>query len=173
MARERRRTTPTTTTTATRLARARARATLAHRTTLALRTTPGATAVAVRLPAGLWFDVSELFWALPGNPLQSDGVASFDVPAPLGHSPLMLRAGVVVPLRERPRRATRAMVGDPVSLLIGVGNASKWGGSGELYSDDGESFRHRDNTEFLRTRYQLHHSPGGKAGPAAWARGVR
>ena len=131
-------------------------------------TTPGATAVAVRLPAGLWFDVSELFWALPGNPLQSDGVASFEVPAPLGHSPLMLRAGVVVPLRERPRRATRAMVGDPVSLLIGVGNASKWGGSGELYSDDGESFRHRDNVEFLRTRYQLHHSPGGKAGPAAW-----
>ena len=113
-----------------------------------------------RLPEGLWFDVSELFWAAPGTPMLSDGKTTIDVPAPLGHSPLLLRVGCVVPLRERPRRATAAMVGDPISLLLGVGSVSKWGATGELYSDDGETFRHRDQAESLRTRYQLRHISG-------------
>ena len=121
---------------------------------------PGSTSVAVRLPEGLWFDVSELFWAAPGSPMLSDGKTTIDVPAPLGHSPLLLRVGCVVPLRERPRRATAAMVGDPISLLLGVGSVSKWGATGELYSDDGETFRHRDQAESLRTRYQLRHISG-------------
>lgn len=118
---------------------------------------PGLTSVAVRLPEGLWFDVSELFWASPGTALPSDGATPIEVPAPLGQSPLLLRAGSIVPLRERPRRATAAMAGDPVSLLLGVGASSKWGGTGELYSDDGATFRHRDLSESLRTRYQLRH----------------
>jgi alpha 1,3-glucosidase len=121
---------------------------------------PGLTGVSVRLPEGLWFDVSELFWAAPGTPMLSDGKTTIYVPAPLGYSPLLLRAGCIVPLRERPRRATAAMVGDPVSLLLGVGSGSKWGATGELYSDDGETFRHRDQTESLRTRYQLRHILG-------------
>lgn len=120
----------------------------------------GLTSVAIRLPEGLWFDVSELFWATPGTPMLSDGKTTIDVPAPLGYSPLLLRAGCIVPLRERPRRATAAMVGDPVSLLLGVGSGSKWGATGELYSDDGETFRHRDHTESLRTRYHLRHTSG-------------
>lgn len=127
---------------------------------------PGLTNVSVRLPAGLWFDVSELFWAAPGTPMLSDGKATIDAPAPLGYSPLLLREGCIVPLRERPRRATAAMVGDPISLLLGVGPGSKWGGTGELYSDDGETFRHRDQMESLRTRYQLSYVAGKADEPA-------
>jgi alpha 1,3-glucosidase len=123
---------------------------------------PGATSAAVRLPEGLWFDVSELFWAAPGTPLVSDGTAPIHVPAALGTSPLLLRSGAIVAMRERPRRATAAMRSDPVSLLIGLGSGSFWRASGELYSDDGESFRHHDAAESLRTRYQLQRSVGSE-----------
>lgn len=129
---------------------------------------PGAISASVRLPEGLWFDVSALFWAAPGTPLVSDGAAKIDVPAALGTSPLLLRSGAVVPLRERPRRATAAMEGDPVSLLVGVGSGSKWGATGELYSDDGETFRHQDSAESLRTRYQLRRSEGGSGEGEQW-----
>jgi alpha-glucosidase (family GH31 glycosyl hydrolase) len=73
-----------------------------------------------------------------------------EVKAELGTSPLLLRQGVIVPIRERERRSSAQMSGDPVSLLLGMGGRSA---TGWLYSDDGWSLRHQQG-RYHRTYYE-------------------
>jgi hypothetical protein len=139
-------------------------------------TAAGITRIVGKLPRGRWFDVSALFtgpWATPGTVFDSDGSRTVVLPAPLGSTPLLLREGSVVALKERPRRSTAQMEGDPVTLLIGVGGlAGRWGALGWLYSDDGATFSYRRDDqgrggEYLSTTYQLRFLDGAAAERAA------
>lgn len=63
------------------------------------------------------------------------------VPAPLDKIPLLMRAGHIIPRRDRPRRSSGPMRWDPFTLVV-VLDGSETGGQaqGELYVDDGESY---------------------------------
>ncbi|GJJ08411.1 hypothetical protein Clacol_002627 [Clathrus columnatus] len=60
------------------------------------------------------------------------------VPAPLDTVPLLYRGGSIVPTRERPRRATRLMKHDPITLHVALDKSNS--AKGELYLDDGETY---------------------------------
>ncbi|KAF2403160.1 hypothetical protein EJ06DRAFT_580329 [Trichodelitschia bisporula] len=65
------------------------------------------------------------------------GKGSHKVPAPLEKLPVLMRAGHIFPRRDRPRRSSALMRGDPYTLVVVLG---KGGAEGELYVDDGETF---------------------------------
>lgn len=96
----------------------------------------GAAAVPVTLPGrGLWHSLDSgraYDAALEGDRLH---VASADLDA---LPPTYLRGGHAITMRERPRRSTAAMRGDPVTLVLGLDRAGVAGG--ELYLDDGRSY---------------------------------
>ncbi|KAJ1680034.1 glucosidase II [Spiromyces aspiralis] len=87
--------------------------------------------VDVRLPGGVvWYD---LF-----TNERLEGGQSVAREVGLADTPVYVRGGSVVPTRERQRRSSTLMRGDPYTLhvyLDGEGSAS-----GDLYVDDGESF---------------------------------
>ncbi|OQD65803.1 hypothetical protein PENPOL_c005G10589 [Penicillium polonicum] len=58
------------------------------------------------------------------------------IPAPLGHIPVFVRGGSVLPMQE-PALTTKEARGTPWSLLVALGSSSA--ASGQLYLDDGES----------------------------------
>lgn len=63
------------------------------------------------------------------------------IEAPLEKIPLLLRAGGIVPRRDRPRRSSGLMKFDPLTLVVALDpkNATLQA-NGELYLDDGESY---------------------------------
>jgi alpha-glucosidase len=58
------------------------------------------------------------------------------IPAPLGHIPVFVRGGSVVPMQE-PALTTKEARGTPWSLLVALGGSGT--ATGQLYLDDGES----------------------------------
>lgn len=77
-----------------------------------------------------WYD------ALTGTPYA--GRRRVTVAAPMqGPAPTFLRAGAILPRRERARRDTAAQAGDPYTLVIAL--APDGTAAGELYLDDGNS----------------------------------
>ena len=92
----------------------------------------GAKTARVYLPAGIWFDSASL------QRFDSNGYA-FDVDVTIDKIPVFLRAGAVIPRKERVRRSARDMARDPYTLLVTVaGRAAE--AAGTLFLDDGESF---------------------------------
>ena len=70
------------------------------------------------------------------------GKATVAVAAPMrGPAPTFLRAGAILPRRERPRRDTAAQGGDPYTLVVAL--AADGTARGELYLDDGSSNAHQ------------------------------
>jgi alpha 1,3-glucosidase len=93
----------------------------------------------------------------------ADGVPYFDyftykeyrgrgkhaVEAPLEKIPLLMRAGHIIPRRDRARRSSALMRLDPYTLVVVLGDNG--GASGELYVDDGESFDYQQGAFVHRT----------------------
>jgi alpha 1,3-glucosidase len=63
------------------------------------------------------------------------------IPIALDVIPLFIRGGSIIPTRERPRRASRAMKLDPFTIRIALSKSGT--ARGELYLDDGESYDHQ------------------------------
>ncbi|KAF8631083.1 hypothetical protein AX17_005169 [Amanita inopinata Kibby_2008] len=84
----------------------------------------------------------------------ASGGQTVTVPAALHQIPLLVRGGSIVPTRERPRRASTLMKHDPFTLRVALDNAGN--ARGELYLDDGESYRHQQGDfvwrEFIAER---------------------
>ena len=62
--------------------------------------------------------------------------ANITIPAPLGHIPLFVRGGYIIP-RQEPRNTTTASRQQVWGLLVALDNAGS--AKGSLYLDDGES----------------------------------
>lgn len=77
-----------------------------------------------------WYNQSAIDAAIVG------GGANVSIDAPLGHIPIYVRGGYVVPLQE-PAYVTRDARRNPWGLLVALGLGGEAGG--ELYVDDGES----------------------------------
>ena len=118
--------------------------------------TPDVTAVNCYLPG---VDASTTAWynTLTGAP--HAGKATVAVPAPMqGPAPSYLRAGAILPRRERPRRDTAAQGGDPYTLVVAL--AADGTARGELYLDDGSSNAHRSGQSSTRL-FTASPAPGG------------
>ena len=95
--------------------------------------TAGATSAEVALPGGgtqVWYDY-ETFQRYSGG-------RTARVDAPLGRTPVFLRGGTVVPRRDRVRRASDLMHGEPLTLVVAADGQGR--ADGVLYLDDGESY---------------------------------
>jgi len=66
------------------------------------------------------------------------GPGHVKVPAPLDKLPLLMRAGHIIPRRDRPRRSSGLMKLDPFTLVLVLSDSGD--AEGELYLDDGESY---------------------------------
>ena len=95
-------------------------------------TDEGATSVDIYLPAGeAYFDYTTYHrYNGAGKTVHLD--------APLEKLPILMKAGHIVPRKDRPRRSSGLMKFDPYTLLILLTDAGA--ATGELYVDDGESF---------------------------------
>lgn len=101
----------------------------------------GVAQVEVLLPGGMWYDF------LDGTATDADQPANrkFNATASMDSIRSYVRGGSMVTLKERPRRSTVQMAGDPITLVIALDKAGQaWG---ELYVDDGRSYA------FLRGAY--------------------
>lgn len=54
--------------------------------------------------------------------------------------PVMLRGGCILPRRERIRRSSSLMQGDPFTLIVALDDAGY--AKGSVYADDGHSYMH-------------------------------
>ncbi|GAB7351072.1 hypothetical protein MBLNU459_g1548t2 [Dothideomycetes sp. NU459] len=94
-------------------------------------TQEGATSVDVYLPDGeKYFDYFDF--------AKYSGPGHVKVDAPLEKIPLLMRAGHIIPRKDRPRRSSGLMKYDPFTLVVVLGDSGD--AEGELYVDDGESF---------------------------------
>ncbi|KAF4151834.1 hypothetical protein CNMCM6069_003008 [Aspergillus lentulus] len=75
-----------------------------------------------------WYTQREVDYAQPGK--------NTTIPAPLGHIPVFVRGGHVIPMQE-PALTTREARNTPWSLLVALDD--KGDAAGQLYLDDGES----------------------------------
>ncbi len=125
----------------------------------------------VYLPEGRWYD----FW----TGVAHEGPGAIITPAPIGHLPLFLRAGSIIPY-EAVRQHT-GEPGDGVLRLLVAPDAQGHAG-GELYADAGEGHGYRSG-EFWRARlvceanrvrigeYEDESAPTGSgAGVSRWRR---
>lgn len=98
----------------------------------------------VPLPPGQWFD----YFAPERGPLSG----RISEALLLERIPFYIRAGGIIPRKDRPRRATGCMTGDPYTLIVAPdaqGNAL-----GSLYIDDGSSYEYQDGA-YADVRFAL------------------
>jgi len=74
------------------------------------------------------------------------------IDTPLDKIPHYQRGGTIIPVRERPRRSSKLMRNDPITLYVAAELDREYA-NGTLYLDDGESFAHRDEGEYLYWAY--------------------
>lgn len=70
------------------------------------------------------------------------------VNTPLDKIPVFQRGGTIVPIRERPRRSSKLMRDDPITLYVAA-ELNHERANGTIYLDDGESFNYAKNGEYL------------------------
>ena len=103
----------------------------------------GEHSVRVVLPKGtagndVWYDADD-GTAVTGTAANSKSkVIEFNATAPIDTIKHYLRGGTMLPLRERPRRSSAAMIKDPITLVIALN--VQGAAQGDLYLDDGSSY---------------------------------
>uniref|UniRef100_A0A914CV67 Glucosidase II subunit alpha n=1 Tax=Acrobeloides nanus TaxID=290746 RepID=A0A914CV67_9BILA len=74
------------------------------------------------------------------------GPGAVYIDTPIDKIPVYQRGGTIIPVRERPRRASKLMRNDPITLYIATNY--KDFANGTLYMDDGETFEYK-NGDYL------------------------
>ncbi|KAI9350705.1 glycosyl hydrolases family 31-domain-containing protein [Obelidium mucronatum] len=70
-----------------------------------------------------------------------------NVPTPLEKVPTYLRAGTILPRRDRIRRAANLSLRDPYTLIIALDDQGS--AKGTLYVDDGHSYEHETDGKYI------------------------
>jgi len=110
-------------------------------------TSEGCAHVDVYLPgeaSHVWYDYTTHHRYHAGNVIT--------VPTPLQYTPIFLRGGSIITIKERLRRSTTQMKNDPFTLVVALDENKA--ASGTLYLDDGETFQYQNNAfELLSFHY--------------------
>ncbi|KAJ3031929.1 UNVERIFIED_CONTAM: hypothetical protein HDU68_010009 [Siphonaria sp. JEL0065] len=93
-------------------------------------------------PSAKWYDYDTFA-------LQKSGLIT--VPTPLEKVPTYLRAGTILPRRDRIRRAANLSLRDPYTLLIALDDSGS--AKGTLYVDDGHSYEHETSGKYIITEF--------------------
>ena len=100
-------------------------------------TAEGATSVEIYLPPDAkYFDYHTY---APYSATSTKAGATVTIDAPLQKLPVLMKAGHIIPRRDRPRRSSGLMKHDPYTLVI-VLDTVTGSAKGTLYIDDGETF---------------------------------
>lgn len=79
------------------------------------------------------------------------------IPVTMDSIPAYLRAGHIMPTRQRVRRSTSAMINDPLTLFVAVGSANVPAAAtatGLFYHDDGTTFDYKESGKFLLAQFK-------------------
>ncbi|WFD34956.1 glucan 1,3-alpha-glucosidase [Malassezia cuniculi] len=77
------------------------------------------------------------------------------VPAPMDHNvPLLQRAGTILPVHTRARRAAELQANDPYTLRVALPKTGPKHAHGTLYTDDGQTYAHEDGA-FIARQFEL------------------
>ncbi|NXN97572.1 GANAB glucosidase, partial [Rhinopomastus cyanomelas] len=90
---------------------------------------------------------SPLFWGFRAD------LGRGPKPPPPPQIPLFQRGGSVIPRRERIRRSTQCMRGDPFTLHVAL--SPQGTAEGDLFLDDGESFDYDTQSRFLHRHFRF------------------
>ena len=104
--------------------------------------TEGAETVSIYLPPG------ETYYDYFTYATHVGSGSTITIPAPLDKIPLLMKAGHIVPRKDRPRRSSGLMRWDPYTLVITLGSNGE--AEGDLYVDDGESYDYEDGAYIHR-----------------------
>lgn len=104
--------------------------------------TEGAETVSIYLPPG------ETYYDYITYTTHVGSGSTITVPAPLDKIPLLMKAGHVIPRKDRPRRSSGLMRWDPYTLVVTLGSSGE--AEGDLYVDDGESYDYDDGAYIHR-----------------------
>ena len=105
----------------------------------------GATSHSVYLPSGeRWYDLYSPEGY--GTEVKESGNVKFEVD--LGRKVVLQRGGTIIVKQERRRRSTKAMEGDPYTIVVGLDGEGR--GEGEMYMDDGKSYDHEEGKYVIR-----------------------
>jgi alpha 1,3-glucosidase len=100
----------------------------------------GDASITVDLPEGRWYRWSKL----------NEVAGKIDVPYHGGRTAVFLRGGSIVPMKERIRKSSELMFVDPFQIVVGLNGEGK--AEGELYVDDGETFKFVQEGEFVHRK---------------------
>ncbi|CAN0083952.1 unnamed protein product, partial [Scytosiphon promiscuus] len=108
----------------------------------------------------------------PGtSSLSKDTGVHRDIEAPIDKMPVFQRGGSIIPRKQRLRRSSLMMAGDPYTLVVALDDEGK--ASGTLYLDDEESYDYRDKEGGVgRATRRFSFEAGVLAGRAAEGSGV-
>ncbi|KAL8871467.1 MAG: hypothetical protein Q9174_002710, partial [Haloplaca sp. 1 TL-2023] len=79
----------------------------------------------------------------------------------LGHTPVLMRGGHILPRKERPRKSSALMRWDPYTLVIALDHNGH--AEGELYIDDGESFEFQQGV-YIHRKFSI--APSSPSSPS-------
>ncbi|ODV87756.1 glycoside hydrolase family 31 protein [[Candida] arabinofermentans NRRL YB-2248] len=80
------------------------------------------------------------------------GEGYHEIEAPLESIPILIKSGSVIPIKARYRRSSRLMTFDPYTLFVTMDDSAK--AKGYLYIDDGESFNHSLDQDFVYIEFE-------------------
>ena len=106
--------------------------------------TEGADTVSIYLPP------NELYYDYFTYATHKGTGTTITLPAPLDKIPVLMRAGYILPRKDRPRRSSGLMRYDPYTLVISLDGSQAATAKGELYVDDGESYDYQDGAYIHR-----------------------
>uniref|UniRef100_A0A3P8YJ94 Neutral alpha-glucosidase AB n=1 Tax=Esox lucius TaxID=8010 RepID=A0A3P8YJ94_ESOLU len=110
-------------------------------------TDEGSRGVTVYLPGNgeVWYDVHTF--------QRHDGALHLHIPVTMSTIPVFQRGGSIICRKNRIRRSSSCMENDPFTLYVALdpqGNAE-----GELYVDDGHTFKHETDRQFIHRRLRF------------------
>ena len=111
----------------------------------------GATSAEIYLPAPAGGEKPALFYDYFDYTTYSSSASgkTIKVDAELSKIPLLMKAGHIVPRRDRPRRSSGLMKDDPFTLVV-VLDPETGLAEGELYLDDGETYKYESGARIHR-----------------------
>lgn len=118
----------------------------------------------------VWYDVHTF--------RSHNGFQNLEIPVTISSIPVFQRGGSIICRKNRVRRSSTCMEEDPYTLYVALDSLGK--AEGELYIDDGHTFKHKTEKQFIHRQLSFSEntllssnlSPDSKYSTASWVEKV-